>query len=415
MDRVREAMRRRAREVKIPAGSALPPAEVLRWRAESLRRQMRARDIGACLLFDAVNIRYATGARNMQVFTSRNPASRYLFFPLEGPVVLFEFPGCAHLAVGALVDEIRPAQTASAVAAGGQQWEVAQRFAAEINDLYLAHGGGGLLGVEAATIANQRALEQCNLPLTDAQQAVEVARAHKSPGEIALIRDSLAATDKGVHRLREQLRPGVRENEMWSFLHQEIIAADGDYVETRLLSSGERTNPWFQECSAREVQAGELVGLDTDVVGPYGYYADYSRTFYCGSGAPTPRQRDLYKMALEQVRHNIALLKPGRDFREIAERAWPIPPDCLDNRYFVLAHGVGMTGEYPYIFHRQDFPDSGYDGALQPMMTLCVESYVGGRNDREGVKLEEQVLITGQGCELLSTFPYEESLLSREI
>ena len=90
-------------------------------------------------------------------------------------------------------------------------------------------------------------------------------------------------------------------------------------------------------------------------------------------------------MAVAQVAHNMALLKPGVSFREVAERAWDIPPDCADNRYFVLAHGVGMTGEYPYIFHRQDFPASGYDGVLESGMTLCVESYLGGSGDREGV------------------------------
>ncbi len=404
----------RMRELPTPAQTNTP-RPVLQHRADCLRREMAKRQIGACLLFDAVNIRYACGARNMQIFTSRNPASRYLFFPLQGPVILFEFPGCAHLAAGAVVDEIRPAITASAVAAGSAQEEVARRFADEIADLYRTYGGSGQLAIEAATMHHQRALEKHAIPLADAQQAVEIARSQKSAGEIELIKQSIAATDIGVAALREQVRPGASENEMWSFLHQAIIAADGDYIETRLLSSGARTNPWFQESSARVANAGELVGLDTDVVGKYGYYADYSRTFFCGNGKPSARQCDLYKMAVEQVEHNMALLKPGVAFRELAEHAWKIPADCVNNRYFVLAHGVGMTGEYPYIFHQQDFPDAGADGILTPMMTLCVESYLGGADDQEGVKLEQQVLITDSGYELLSTFPYEENLLSREI
>lgn len=72
-------------------------------------------------------------------------------------------------------------------------------------------------------------------------------------------------------------------------------------------------------------------------------------------------------------------------FRELAEKAWPIPDEFVANRYFVLAHGVGMTGEYPYIMHRQDFDEYGYDGRLEPNMTLCVESYIGAENGREGV------------------------------
>jgi Xaa-Pro aminopeptidase len=195
-----------------------------------------------------------------------------------------------------------------------------------------------------------------------------------------------------------------------------VIENNGDYVETRLLSSGPRTNPWMQEAGPRMVEPSDLVALDTDVVGPFGYYADFSRTFFCGSGRPGDEQKKLYKLAFEQIQYNLELFKPGMTFREIAERAWVIPEPYVKNRYFVLAHGVGMTGEYPYLLHRHDF-ENGYDGVLEPGMTLCVESYVGeygdadANDDSEGVKLEQQILITDQGFELLSHFPFEPDLL----
>ncbi|MGI9296329.1 MAG: M24 family metallopeptidase [Gammaproteobacteria bacterium] len=377
-----------------------------------LRAEMAAAEMDGCVLFDAVNIRYATGARNMQIFTSRNPASRYAFIPAEGAVVLFEFPGCAHLAAGSLADEIRPCVCASAVAADSRQEEMAEKWADEIADL--ARRCGKRLGIEAATVLHWRALEKRGFQLSDAQRAVERARAQKSAEEIQCVRESLAATDAGVEKLRAAIRPGMSENALWALLHESIIAAGGDYVETRLMASGARTNPWFQECSARPAGDGELVALDTDVVGPFGYYADYSRTFYCGKGAPSARQRTLYGLALEQIRHNAELLKPGMSFREIAEKAWQIPDEFAENRYFVLAHGVGMTGEYPYILHRRDFDSAGYDGVLRPMTTLCLESYIGGKTDAEGVKLEQQVLVGDSGCEVLSRFPFEESLTARE-
>ena len=69
-----------------------------------------------------------------------------------------------------------------------------------------------------------------------------------------------------------------------------------------------------------------------------------------------------------------------------------------------------MTGEYPYLYHRADFADSGYDGVIEPGMTLCVESFIGGEQG-EGVKLEQQILVTDSGTELLSEFPFEDSLL----
>ena len=382
-------------------------------RLARLRAEMEKMELDACVLFDAVNIRYATGARNMQIFTSRNPASRYAFIPREGAVVLFEFPGCAHLAAGSLADEIRPCVCASAVAADSRQEEKAEEWADEIADL--ARPCGRRLGVETATVLHQRALEKRGFQLFDAQRALEHARAQKSAEEIKCIRASIAATDAGVEKLRAAVRPGMSENALWALLHESIIAAGGDYVETRLMASGVRTNPWFQECSARAAADGELVALDTDVVGPFGYYADYSRTFYCGSGAPSARQRKLYQLALDEIHHNAEMIKPGMSFAEISEKAWKIPDEFANNRYFVLAHGVGMTGEYPYILHKQDFDSAGYDGVLHPMTTLCLESYIGGKDDAEGVKLEQQVLITESGCEVLSHFPFEESLMRREI
>lgn len=388
------------------AASAPSMREVYEHRLGRLRAEMAARAWDACLLFDAVNIRYATGARNMQIFTSRNPAARHAFVPLEGPVVLFEFPGCAHLAEGSLADEVRPCISASAVAADSRQDEKINKWADEIADLAL----GRRMGMEAATVLHQRALERRGFELFDAQQAIEHARAQKSAAEVDCMRRSIAAADAGVQAIRESLRPGMSENELWALLHRAIIANDGDYVETRLMASGPRTNPWFQECSPREMEAGDLVALDTDVVGPGGYYADYSRTFYCGQGRPTSAQRSLYGHAREQLAHNLEIIRAGMTFREIAEKAWKIPDRFAGNRYFVLAHGVGMTGEYPYILHPQDFDDSGYDGVLQPMTTLCMESYIGESGGREGVKLEEQILVTESGCEVLSEFPFEDAL-----
>jgi Xaa-Pro dipeptidase len=196
--------------------------------------------------------------------------------------------------------------------------------------------------------------------------------------------------------------------------HRRVLARDGDYIETRLLSSGPRTNPWFQEAGRRQIENGDLVALDTDVVGRFGYYADFSRTFFCGPGRPTGEQRTLYRLAYEQVQTNLGLIRPGMTFRELAEQAWPIPETYAPNRYFVLAHGVGMTGEYPYILHRQDFAQ-GYDGVIEAGMTLCVESYIGAEGGADGVKLEEQALVTERGIELISRFPFDETLLGREI
>ncbi|MBV8945950.1 MAG: aminopeptidase P family protein [Solirubrobacterales bacterium] len=383
------------------------------YRLSRLRAQMEAYSMDACVLLDAVNIRYATGARNMQVFHARNPA-RYLFVPRSGPVVLHEFAGCAHLAEDLeTIDEVRPAITASYAAAGDAIRDVEAAWAQQVAALVREHcGRRAAVGIERVNAGAALALRDQGCHLADAQAPVERARAVKSDEELKCVRAAVRATEIAVGRLREAMRPGLTENELWSVLHQGVIALGGDYIETRLLSSGTRTNPWFQETGDRRLAANELVALDTDVVGCHGYYCDFSRTFHTGPDEPTRHQRELYQVAHEQIQHNMELLRPGVTFREYSDRAWTIPERFVANRYYLSAHGCGMTGEYPYLYHSIDFSDSGYDGVIEAGMTLCVESYIGEKGGDEGVKLEQQLLITDDGPELLSSFPFERSLLS---
>jgi Xaa-Pro aminopeptidase len=383
------------------------------WRQGRVRREMAARGIDAVILMDPVNIRYATGARNMQVFSMRNGPSRYLVMTADRSI-LYEFTGALHLANGLeTIDEVRPAVTASFVAAGPriaereQLW--AQGMAATLRDLA---GDRPSVGIERMNGGTAIALAEAGMHLVDAQEPVEMARAIKSAEEMKCVNASLRATERGVAELRAAIRPGLTEAELWSVLHRSIIAQNGDYVETRLLNSGARTNPWFQETGDKVIGANELIALDTDVVGCHGYYSDFSRTFHAGPDRPTAQQRDLYKVAHEQVHHNMEILRPGLSFRDYADAAWDIPAKYHANRYYLSAHGCGMTGEYPYLYHRGDFADAGYDGEIQPGMTLCVESFIGEEHQGEGVKLEQQVLITETGVELLSRFPFEEALLA---
>ena len=385
---------------------------VRQYRLARVRAGMASRDIAAVILSDPVNIRYATGTRNMQVFSMRNAASRYLLLTADRSI-LFEFTGCLHLADGVeTVDEVRPARTASFVAAGPHIAEREREWAAEMADLIAGLvGAGATVGLERLNAGAAIALAAQGLRIVDAQEPVEMARAIKSDEEMKCVLASLRATEIGVAKLREAIRPGLREVELWSVLHQSVIAQNGDYVETRLLNAGERTNPWFQETSDKVIGANELIALDTDVVGCHGYYADFSRTFHAGPDRPSDTQRRLYKVAYEQVHYNMSILRPGMSFRDYADAAWDIPERYYANRYYLSAHGCGMTGEYPYLYHHGDFPYAGYDGEIVPGMTLCVESYIGEEGGREGVKLEQQVLVTETGIELLSRFPFEADLL----
>src|SRR3954469_7779180 len=293
------------------------------YRLGRVREQMAAQSVDACILLDPVNIRYGAGAPNMLVFHSRNPA-RYLFVPQSGPVVLHEFAGCAHLAEGlGTIDEIRPAITASYAAAGTAIATVERAWAEQVAALVREHcGPRAAVGVERVNAGAALALRDHGFGLSDAQAPVERARAVKSTEELKCVRTSVRATEVAVARLRAAMRPGLSENELWSVLHQGVIALGGDYVETRLLSSGPRTNPWFQETGDRHLAENELVALDTDVVGCHGYYCDFSRTFHTGPADPTPRQRELYRVAHEQVHHNMRLLRAGTSFRDYSRQAW---------------------------------------------------------------------------------------------
>ncbi len=381
------------------------------YRLGRLREQLRAGDCAGALFFDQINTRYATDATNMQIWCAHYEA-RCVFVATEGPVVLFDYAYLPHLAEGLpRIDEYRANRSFYFFTAGPRTGERAAEFGREIADLVRTHGAGNRrLAVDHLSAPGVDALRSEGVGVCDGQAIAERARAVKSAGELALMRVAIDACEQGIAAMREVLEPGITENALWARLHEANIRLGGEWIETRLLSSGPRTNPWFRECSMRPIEAGDLVCFDTDLIGPYGYCADISRAWVCGDRA-SAAQRTLYALAYEQIQHNIAVLGPGRSFGDISANAWVIPPAYAANRYPSLIHGVGLADEYPSIKHREDWPAKGYDGVLEPGMTLCVESYVGEAGAREGVKLEEQVLITASGTETLSRYPFEDHLL----
>jgi Xaa-Pro aminopeptidase len=210
--------------------------------------------------------------------------------------------------------------------------------------------------------------------------------------------------------MKEALRPGVSEVQLWALLNYTNLANNGDWHEGRMLASGPRINPWGQEACERRVESGDLVGFDTDMVGPMGYFADISRTFHCGPAKPTARQKQLYRLALDEIEHNTKLVRPGVSLAEFQKRAWETPEEFRQNAYTCTIHGVGMCDEYPRANPVYRGPNP-YQGVLREGMVICVESYMGAVGERDGVKLEQQVVVTKDGCEPLSAFPWEDSLV----
>jgi Xaa-Pro aminopeptidase len=382
------------------------------YRLGRLRAQMHNQDIAACVLLSPYSIRYATGVRNCAIFQTHIPAG-YLFVPAEGPTVYFDSPPGLFTAKDLeTVDETRTdVLPLSFMFASDRLGEWSRKFAGQITDLLDAHGGGNRrLAVEWGGPRVLAAFEALGVEVLDAADVVEPARAIKSPEEVLCMNAAIAAAEDGMWRMREALEPGMSEVELWSHLWSANIEAGGDWIECRLLASGDRTNPWQQEASSRKIRPNELVCFDTDMIGPFGYCADISRAYFSGPGKPSDEQRELYSRAFEEVHSNLELMKPGAGFRELTERSFRQPERFQEQHYPVLAHGVGMSDEWPAIYYPQDEAFI-YDGALAPGMTLSVESYVGEVGGREGVKLEQQILITEDGHELLVRFPFEDDLL----
>lgn len=377
-------------------------------RLRRLRVVMAERNIPALLTADPINIAYASGARNMTVFGMMGP-SRFVLVLTDGPVVLFEFAGCEHLAVALpTVDEIRTAPSVTAVV-GEVHRDEQVRFATELADECRRHGAE-LLAVERVDFPLTDALRAEGLALVDAMPILHEARRSKQPLELVAIRQAIATVDDAVAELAACVRPGMREVEMWSELHRGLIARGGEYVSTRLLQSGLRTFPYFQEAGPRRVGAGELVCVDTDAVADRGYAVDFSRTFLCGDSAPTPTQRRLHALAHEQLAHNAGLLRAGRSYEDLARRAWPVPETHRPWGYYCVAHGIGMSGEFPVV--PTAVPGQRYRlaGELEAGMTVCVESYIGDPASGQGVKLEDQYLVTETGAECLTNSPFDPAL-----
>jgi len=395
-------------------GLAEPDLEkVRRYRLARIRAELQRRDLCAAILCDPLNVRYATDATNMQVWSTHN-AVRYTFVALEGPVIAFDFHNCEHLSAhNPLVDEIRHGTPWFYFESGPRSAELANRWADELADLINRHGGGNSrIAIDKCRQEGITALQAHGFSIHDGEEVMELARSVKCPDEIKAMRRSIAACEAAMREMEIALKPGMTEWDLWALLHAGNIRRGGEWIETHLLSSGPRTNPWFQEASSRVIEAGDIVAFDTDLVGPYGMCCDISRTWLCGNGRPTNEQRTLYQMSVEQIEANIEMLAPGKSFHELSHAAKSLPDDYLANRYSVLFHGVGLCDEYPAVPYPADWASGGYDGVLVPGMVVCVESYVGRHGGHEGVKLEEQLLITDAGHERLSTYPYDERLLA---
>ena len=379
------------------------------YRLNRVKEQLQINNIGACILFDPINIRYATDSRNMSLF-SMHELVRFVFIPADGNVILFDYPKSEHLSEHlCTIDEIQEVVSWDFFSANNFVDKNAKKWAGMVQDLMNKYSpDNNRLAIDVSDpVGIQALLEQFNVTLLNAQKLIETARSIKSVDELICMQASIETAEKGMYLMREKLQAGMTEEELWSYMHKVNIENGGEWFETRLLVSGPRTNPWLQECSNRIIEKGDIVAFDTDMVGPYGYCADISRTFVEGN-IFSDEQKKLYELAVENIQHNKLLIKAGTSFREFAEKSWMLPSNCYDNHYPCIIHGIGLCDEWPFVaYPNRDFTNADFSGYFLENMTICVESYIGEVGGKEGVKLEDQFLVTKDGLEQLSSFPYE--------
>ena len=379
------------------------------YRLNRVKEQLQVNNVGACILFDPINIRYATDSRNMSLF-SMHELVRFVFIPADGKVILFDYPKSEHLSEHlCTIDEIQEVVSWDFFSANNFVDKNAKKWAGMVQDLMNKYSpDNNRLAIDVSDpVGIQALLEQFNVTLLNAQKLIETARSIKSVDELICMQASIETAEKGMYLMREKLQAGMTEEELWSYMHKVNIENGGEWFETRLLVSGPRTNPWLQECSNRIIEKGDIVAFDTDMVGPYGYCADISRTFVEGN-IFSEEQKKLYELAVENIQHNKSLIKAGTSFREFAEKSWMLPSNCYDNHYPCIIHGIGLCDEWPFVaFPNRDFTNADFSGYFLENMTICVESYIGEVGGKEGVKLEDQFLVTKDGLQQLSSFPYE--------
>ncbi len=394
-----------------PLISPIPHETLVRargYRQTRMREQLDKHDCVALLLYDPLNTRYALDSSNMQLWATHN-AFRYAMIINGGPAIDFQYDGAEHLNAGfETIDETRTATTWFYMASGSRTTEFVNIWADEIADLVREYGGGNKrLATDSLHPEGVVALQRRGIEIVNGQELCEHARSIKSADELELMGWTIRVAEAGMARMYENSLPGKTENEIWAELHYENIRSGGEWLETRLLAIGERTNPWFQECSHHVGKAGDILSFDTDMVGPYGYCADVSRSWTIGHTRMDNKQRELYSAALDQINQNVGIIRAGMDFREFNERAWQIPERFQANRYSCALHGVGLCDEWPFIPLHPDF-GKGYEGVLEENMVVCVESLIGEEGGKECMKLETQVVVERDGARRLDTFPWEE-------
>ena len=402
------------------AGLELPNLEAMRhYRWQRLTQAILDRGYGGLLMFDPLNIRYATDSTNMQLWNTHNPF-RALLLCADGYMVIWDYKNSPFLSTfNPLVREQRSGADLFYFDRGDKVDVAADALSNEVRQLIGEHGGGNMrLAVDKIMLHGLRALEAQGFEIMEGEELTEKARAIKGVDEILAMRCASHACETAVKAMEDFARLNVgdgktSEDDIWAVLHAENIRRGGEWIETRLLASGPRSNPWFQECGPRITQRNEIISFDTDLVGSYGICVDISRSWWIGDQNPRPDMIYAMQHAHEHIRTNMEMLKPGVMIPELTAATHVLDAKYQAQKYGCLMHGVGLCDEWPLVAYPDHAVAGAFDYPLEPGMVLCVEALVGEVGGDFSIKLEDQVLITEDGYENLTTYPFDPALMGQ--
>ena len=400
------------------SGLALPNLPRMReYRWKRLTDHIVQRGYGGLLLFDPLNIRYATDSTNMQLWNTHNPF-RAVLLCSDGYMVIWDYKNSPFLSeFNPLVKEQRSGADLFYFDRGDKIDIAADKFSNEVRTLISEHSQSNMrLAVDKIMLHGLRSLEAQGFELMEGEEVTEKCRSIKGEDEILAMRCASAACENAVAIMEKEARLKVpnghtSEDDIWAVLHAENIKRGGEWIETRLLTSGPRTNPWFQECGPRIAQNNEIIAFDTDLVGSYGICVDISRTWWIGDKSPRPDMIYAMQHAYEHILSNMELLGPGVHMRDLTFNSHKLDKNFQKGKYGCLMHGVGLCDEWPLIAYPDQFVEGAYDYFLEPGMVLCVEALISPDNGDFSIKLEDQVLITESGYENITKYPFDPVLM----
>jgi Xaa-Pro aminopeptidase len=376
-------------------------------RLARLQAAMRSHDVDVCLLSNEPNVRYATGATAMPVY-SMSTFVRCAVVPQEGTPILFEHANSMHRSALRAPD-VRPMHA----------WEFYDDPRAEAEawvDETLAAirelgASGKVVTVDRLGAPAYLALNGRGVEIRDSAPVTQEARRVKTSQELALLDVNAELVMDMLAAFEAAIAPGISERELLAVVTDVMVRGGGEYLATTTVCSGPNTNPWRAEVTDRRLEDGDLVYVDTDTVGIEGMFFCVSRTFPVGDATPSSEQRDVFRASYDWLQEMEALVRPGLSCGDLASLAPPIPERFLAQRYECMAHGIGLEEENPSVCHPRDRQPNA-DTLIEEDMALVVELYAGEIGSRYGVKLGDQVVVTSDGIRVLCPFAFSTRLLS---